>query len=783
MKKIFLPAAAVILSFFASCDKEIPQTPNDEQKDPTPPEVVDGTSFTFRAEYPALTEDTKTTVDNATGSVAWKEGDKITLYYLESSGTPASTTATATAGGRSVEFTASIPSDINAVWAAYPAGSGELDIDGAFKIKTGVTHNGHFDQANFAAAWSEVSADDMVLKFKNVVGLFRIGIPAGGVITRDGASCTIQSVTIVEEDDACLFGGDVTVTVGDGGEISFSEPENAVNSCSVELDDKSRSEGYVWLHSLPVNAENGLTFRFKDTESNWLPALVTVEDKAVGIERGHIKPVDNASEAIVFDWYFSENGTGNGKSAASPAGVETLQKLLNDTQHRYGQWRLHNAVLHLADGTYTLTEQLAFKGSEEGDIRVEGQSREGTVINGKTLGGATTQMITYGSKMNLHLSHLTFRDGTSALNGGVMNTTGSGKIVCTDVGFVDNKTTTAANSGAIYYGGTGGAEFIGCLFHGNEAPTKVAGAIATGGSATGTIVIKGCTFEENKTGAGGVTSGCDGGAIYVSHSGKVLVDSCVFENNQAYATSGAIRVQGANSVVYVTRSAFRSNTITKSGYADNGACIYANTGSAIGIYNCTFNYNHSSASSSSSSVFSAINYVVANCTFVESMKVSYGVISNRATEDHLSTIVNNIAITTSETATHCALACAGKAENNHADCGYNLVTRIQTNFTAASNDKTTYTPVSKADFGFEDQMNMELMSYPWNGDLSGIPSYGKCSLQEVKELILANTVIGEDFWNYLETTRTGAGDKLSEVDVRGVRRNTSVLWPGSYQQD
>ena len=166
------------------------------------------------------------------------------------------------------------------------------------------------------------------------------------------------------------------------------------------------------------------------------------------------------------------------------------------------------------------------------------------------------------------------------------------------------------------------------------------------------------------------------------------------------------------------------------------------------------------------------------------MRVSHGVICNRATEDHVSTIANNIAITTSEKDDHCALSVSGTESNNHAACGYNLVTRIQSQFTVASNDGTSYTPVSKTTFGFGDWSNDNYMSFcTWNGDLStSVPTFNKCSLSDVESLIKANTAIGADFWNYLTTTTTTSGDKLSEVDIRGIKRS-SPIWPGCYQQD
>lgn len=776
----FFAAAVATISLLASCAKEMEETtPNEESEETTTVPSGEMVTITFKADYPnpvmegtvapqQAQADTRTTIAED-GTVAWEVADEITLYYMEGE-TVASAPATALTAGVKADFQVTIPEGVAEVFAVYPAGKGELTPDGVFKVKTGGAQNGSFEQANYAAAWAEVS-DEMNLSFKNVVGLFRVRLPEGGIIEDGDVNHTIKSISIAGKKSEPAFLGDVTVTVGDDGALAFSAPENAATEAVVELDEETRNAGYAYIPSLPVTSADGLVFRFMNTEGIYLPAAVTKDDKAIILDRGHLKPVNTACESVIFDWYFAADGQGDGKSASSPAGVAEFQKLLNDSQYLYGERRLDGARLNLAAGTYSLTEQLNIKGVEAGDITIVGAGLEESMIDGAEYGN---QMVACASNKNLNLSKLTFQNATSNINGAVMNNGGSaGKLVCNEVGFKNNYSNK--NSGAIYIGGTSGAEFRNCVFEGNKTKTNVAGAVATGGSSKGTVAFYGCRFEGNLAGES-ATSGAQGGAIYHATADMLMIDNCVFDSNTGYTLGGAIYGNVADGKIFISRSLFVGNEISKGDYRDLGAAIYSK--GPVGVYNCTFNFNH--AASKSCSVFSATKYIVANSTFVESMKVSHGVICNRAVEEHHSTIINNIVITTSSDAKHCALSISATASNNNVDCGYNLVTRIQEEFTAASSDATTYTPVVKADFGFEDSVDKTNKCYAWSGDIANFEGFSRCNLSNVEAMIKANTIIGNEFWSWLKSIKVGAND-ATQVDVRGVLRDPNAMWPGSYQ--
>lgn len=738
----FIALSMATISLLASCGKEM----HENQITTEPVESEEGyVKITFSAEYPALEVESKSTIAED-GSVAWNAGDEITLYYMEG-GLPAYASATAITSGASAEFAASIPEGIDAVYAVYPAGKGTLTTDGTFKLNTASTQNGSFEQANFAVAWSKVAAN-MNLTFKNAVGLFKVRIPENGIIINGNENHTIKAISVCGKKTALAFAGDVTVSVGENGELLLSEPENPVNQTTIELDDKARKEGYVYIHSLPVNSEDGLAFNIQNTNGEYLPAAVTVDDKAITLERGHLKPVEAACESVVFDWYFTENGTGNGKSQDTPGNASAFSKLLNETKYLYGERRLNGATIHLADGTYALNERLDIYGTEAGNYTIEGTSLEGTIIDGQE----QVQLIYWSGAKSLKMANLTLQNGKTVNNtdsdrGAAINSESStGKLTMDNCKLYHN-VTGKANSGAILLATD--ADFNKCIFESNNSK-KTGAAFAVPGGTNNTIKINECQFLSNETGA------ANGGAIFYAGVGNI----------------------------FVNRSVFKGNRVTVTSAVEGGVAIHCNVAdSKLSVYNCTFNDN--SAGSNSAPEISAVSYIIANSTFVAGAKrSSYGVICNRAAEDNISTLVNNIVIHGSGTASHVALGFKDEA-NICLTSGYNLVKGIKAKFTGALADNTTYSgsDVIKETFGFD---SITENSYPWDGNTDGFiladsKSFSKCSLDQIKTLVKANKN-GEAFWAWLESIEVN-GTKATDVDIRGVVRTTTSMWPGSYQQD
>ena len=243
-------------------------------------------------------------------------------------------------------------------------------------------------------------------------------------------------------------------------------------------------------------------------------------------------------------------------------------------------------------------------------------------------------------------------------------------------------------------------------------------------------------------------------------------------------------VAGADSKLFVSRTYFKDNHLTNpdGGWVrDQSACIYAPE-AKVGVYNCTFNSNGNKNAGKVCASIRATNYIVANSTFWLELSSDYGMIMNGATKDHQATLVNSIlynSITTNAAATVVG-ALAKKETYNYLDCGYNLMhaPAFPDYLSVIAGNET-----SDLAFGVNpgDYLDDSNKCSAWDG--TGMKEgFVKCNIFQLETLIKANTSLGADFWNWLATTKTAEGYKLSEVDVRGVQRSDlNALWPGSYQ--
>ncbi len=772
MKKslFYLLVAFAVVVNFVSCDKEQPtegENPSGETII-TPGETV---PFTFVANYPTPTESTRTDIAND-GKVSWEAGDVVTLYYVES-GVPASTPATAIAAGASAEFSASIPSGVTEIWAAYPAGSGGIDANGVFTMNIAGPFDGSFPAANLAAAHAEVGPD-VILQFKNAVGLFKIQLPSGGTLSHNEDAYTIGSVLIAGKNEEPAFLGAITVSLDGEGGLVFSAPTTPVTQIEAVLNASTRAQGTIYLPSLPFSSTDGLSFRFIDADGKSIPAAITKDAKAITLERGHLKPVNTAVESIIWDWYFAPDGTGDGKSATAPGNVEAFQNLLNASSATYGQWRLDGATLHLASGTYTLTEPLVIQSVDAVDVVIEGESKSGSILDGTTVGESGKPMIKMTGAVNLDIKNLTLQNGKATEQGSALQypDTATGDLSLTNVLFLQNQSTAAA--GALLLKGAGFTDIRNCDFKNNTSSAQ-GGALMIG--STSEVAFTNCSFDSNTSSH--ATAG--GGAIYIGNIATVRIDNCSFEKNSAVSYGGAIYDSTkAGCKLFINRTSFESNALNLTTSATNGAAIY--TKGNVGLYNCTFHYNHNNVDGKYTTVVEVTKYIMANCTFRESLRYAKGVFHSNATADNLAILCNNVIINTQA---YGAFA-AADADHDFATSGYNLMTLATSASTKVKNDATTYIPADatgrSALSGVFQTIDANNRYYSWDGDVSEFGTYAKPTLAQIEALVKTNANIGNEFWEWLSGIDVN-GTPATKVDIRGVSRSTTAMWPGSYQQD
>ena len=212
--------------------------------------------------YKAITFEsvaTKTMV-GPEGNVEWEKGDKISVYYLNAEGQPATAVATASSTGSRACFIAQIPEKDNPefYYATYPSDKGTLTVTNnkpSFTINvTGDACDGSFRQANFAAAYTESN----VLEFHNAVGIVKIKLPEGGSVFNGDKRYPITGVYLRCKSTSVMLNGKLTFKPTAVPTKMFSASTNddsmggKANVFMSQLSEEVVKSGYVYLPCTPA---------------------------------------------------------------------------------------------------------------------------------------------------------------------------------------------------------------------------------------------------------------------------------------------------------------------------------------------------------------------------------------------------------------------------------------------------------------------------------------------------------------------------------------------------
>lgn len=586
MKKTALIMAAM-LSAAVSCTKE---QIHEEKSDKPEIEAPGESKGSIPMEFTAVSDLTRTSIGELNGGkreISWVKDDEIKIIYNNKS-----TTAKAETTGASTIFKANVD-EASAYYAVYPSSAATVAEDGSWKVAIPAKQDvsGGFGFAHYAAA----VAKDGNLAFRNLCGWLRFTI----------ADQRIKSVLIRGNGEQFLA-GNLAVTFDEEGNIASKTVSNGNSRIIVNVN----GAGEYYVAVLPdVNLENGVGFRFYT--SNEIVSENAIEtgvfsSKALSVAQGKIVNLGGLDSRIVTDWWISPSGTGDGKSADSPAaGVEFLRaKLAQDVtsdKTRNGLAKGYGCMgitIHAAAGEYD------FAGQEINVTWPGHTSSVGTTILGaegtifKNTG--SSRFFKIGKSVDLKFENITFdggnagnenggaiwqNDGTAILtfkncafknnnatNGGAVYMAGS-NMTAENTSFSDNTATTAA--GAVGIAGTAElVSFTDCDFTSNTAG-KHGGALQNcGGEKTRLTVTRG-TFSSNKT-----TDGSGGGGAAITFRGDkpsiTIIDGVVFSGNSAGCQGGAVRVNTVNDISI-------KNSVISDNKALDGAGLYVGGAASVKI--------------------------------------------------------------------------------------------------------------------------------------------------------------------------------------------------------
>lgn len=632
MKKIFRLFAALAATTMAfSCMEEA----NPETGTQNGGSKYEGpmTTITFAVEE----LETKTAWDGENHT--WSDGDQIKIVYGTEDN--AYTVAEVVNGTVTAEV-----GDVDTYYAVYPATAEHMFSTPAdateerFSVRIPRNQDGTFETANLMSA--ETTKEKLSFDFKNLTHIIKFNLTAGH---------GFEAIEFCANSEEILTGRYFVDITADGVAMEYNNEGNT-NSKYITVAKLADKSGEFYVGLLPdADMSTGIVLRGKKTGEDW--KYYAISKAALATTRSTITKIGAVDSYLRENvWYIAENAQGDG-SETNPAGISKLIELMNKIELSDGsltktmhQWRLNNAVINIAAGTYNIPQANGNKTFEPNgltqytDVTLKGE--EGTVFT--TINSSNVRIFRFNNVGNigkLTFDGITFQgtDETGVSSVGVgtyFSGTSAGTVAYNNCTFTKfNNTNTGSKGAVILCGGDGKREltFSGCTFEQNVSASE--GIISNGVSNT-TINFIGCTFKDNtaKYGAalhtteGTVTfDDCDfesntainGAAAYINGGTVTFVNGCTFTSNTATTDienadsfGGAICVKGGD--VSIDGATFTGNT------AQNyGGAVHA-SGVEISIMNSSFTGNTCAAGGALSNEIGVM--IVDGCSFTENGSIS-----------------------------------------------------------------------------------------------------------------------------------------------------------------
>ena len=606
MKKFYLILMGVAVMSFAtlSCSKEAvdPSQQEQNQKEETAKEnpTSEGSSdetpvpegmirLTFgvsqEGDAPAADgEDTKTSWDGTTH--AWSEGDQIRIFW----GTGAKEYVDATVENNQVE---AVVGDAEYYYAVYPATAANdfvLNADGSIDVAIPKVQDGTFASANKMVAKTSKTAAN--LAFKNVTHIVKFHMTESSnydnlEFTSNEASKLIVDVFGVS------FDGD-NVVIGDATTNFSAFGSGYTHSKYVKMNSLEGNRDYYFavVPGSDFNTGFGVKAHIEGDLSGDDYNLGAISKAKITTDKSSITNIGNLDPRIHADWFIKESvsGVGDGSSWDNAGDLSLFLKLVKDKTNDSGvnsTWRLHNAKIHFAEGTYDIYAAnegtLSFNDSAwdmkadakyqltDLNLTIDGgypSSNTGTSLDGKDPVNHPTKWQTAQTDdtyrvfeaAGCRMSGWTFDGITFEANGP--------HVLAGDVFHFDGTTSGTVNFNNCYF-----KDFVGTSINGGPIYVEGTGAVD--------LTFNGCTFSGNSCNTGGT-------AYFNNPNAIISITDCTFSGNSSVNNGGAIRACAFDSLS-ISGGSFESNKSTKAG--SKGGAIYVDGGTTVTIDGTTFSNN------------------------------------------------------------------------------------------------------------------------------------------------------------------------------------------------
>lgn len=631
MKKIFrLFAAFAAITMAFSCMEEA----NPETGVQNGGSKFDGPMITLTFSVDELT---KTSYDKENGH-QWSEGDQIKIVYgtEDDAFTVADVidgTVTATVG------------DVDTYYAVYPA-TAEHRFDTPadatelkFSVRIPRNQDGSFEMANLMSA--QTTKDALSLDFKNLTHIIKFNLTGGH---------GFEAIEFCANSEVILTGRYFVDVTAEGVSMEYNKSGNT-NSKYISVNKLADKSGDFYVGLLPeADMSTGIVLRAKKTGEDY--KYYAISKNPLATTRSTITKIGAVDSYLRENvWYITETGTGDG-SKDNPAGISKLIELMNKITLSDGtktktmhQWRLCNAEVNLAAGTYNIpaaNNNATFEPNgltEYVDLTIKGE--EGTILT--TVGNANVRIIRFNNVNagNITFDGITFQgiaEGVSSVGVGTYcSGTTTGTLNYNNCKFIDFNS-TATNKGAVVLCAGDGERtlnFTKCTFENNVSTGKCEGVISTTASKT-TINLIDCSFQNNGTLNGGAVyaaagvvningsifnsnTAINGGAAYINGGTVSFGEGCEFTSN--VATTNADKTDAFGGAVCVKKGDVTIDGVTFTGNSaqNYGGAVHA-SGVEISIKNSSFTGNNSACGGALSNEIGVM--IVDGCSFKENGSVS-----------------------------------------------------------------------------------------------------------------------------------------------------------------